>query len=65
MKEVDVVLRIEDKRFGKPWITYKAVLTKTNEVLREGKCKDFVTTRAVYKELIDMYGDNRVLLLQR
>ena len=65
MQNVDVIMSVEDKKFGKPWITYKAMLTETKEVIVEGKCKDFSTTRSTYKELIDTYGENNVLLLQR
>jgi hypothetical protein len=65
MREVDVIFTVEDKQFGKPWITYKARLTKNKEVIRQGKCKDFITTRHIYKELMDKYGEDNVLLLQR
>lgn len=64
-REIAVILTVEDKRFGKPFISYKAVLTNDKSIIEEGKCKDFETTRTIYKKIMDKYGDDKVLLLQR
>jgi IMP cyclohydrolase len=64
-REIDVILTVEDKRFGKPWITYKVVKSIDKSVVTEGKCKDFTTIRGIYKELMDGYGSDKVLLLQK
>ena len=65
LDDYEVILYVEDKKFGKPWITYRATLIRSKEVIREGRCKDFITTRHLYLQLMNEFGKDKVLLLQR
>lgn len=65
MTDYKILMRIVDKRFGKNWIDYEIKNIQTDTVIHEGRCNEVSETRAIYKGLLDVYGLDQVLLLQR
>lgn len=59
------ILTIYDKKFGKNFVSYKFMSTSENQLIEEGKCNDHVGSRAKYKELMDVYGEENILLLMK
>lgn len=58
-----IILTVTGKRFGQNFIRHKARNTDTMEIITEGKCGDYVTTREIYVDMMNEYGEENVKLL--
>ncbi len=54
---------VYDKKFGQPLIKYSVVDTETNEVLEQGKRKEYDQIGEIYFSLIKKYGQENVKML--
>lgn len=58
-----IIITVTGKKFGQNFIKYKARNTETMEIITEGKCGDYVSTRKIYSDLMSIYGEENVKLL--
>ncbi|WP_419884026.1 hypothetical protein ACN6MY_11465 [Peribacillus sp. B-H-3] len=58
-----ILLKVDDKTFGKSKITYDVVDKENGQVIISGKCMDFTIVSDKYYELKEQYGSSNVKLV--
>lgn len=60
-----IILKVNDKKFGKNFIDYTVVNKDSNEILENGKCGNFNIISSLFFKLRERYGNDNVKMLTR